>query len=475
MKSAEFAIVGAGPAGMAAAILARELGLDTLLIDEQGTPGGQIYRGVERTGDGSPLGSDDLAGGAMVRALRASDVDYRPGTTLQHLDPAGTLYLAGPDGAEAVAVRRVLIATGALERPVPIPGWTLPGVMTVGAAQILLKTADLVPTGRAVLAGQGPLLYLAAAQLVRAGAPPAAILDTTPAGNYRRALSVLRHHRPALRPIAKGLGWMLTAKRAGVPIRRGVRRPRALGDDGLERVAWLGGEIAADHLLLHEGLIPNVQIGLGLQLRHQWDAEQLCWRPVLDPWGQSSLPCIAVAGDGGGIIGADAARLSGQLAALDAAMLLGHIGEAERDRRARPIRETLTRERALRRFLDHLYRPRVSVLVPEDNGTVVCRCHEVTAGAIRRAVRLGATAPDQVAVLTGCGTGPCQGRICGPIAAMLIAASRRRPITEIGAWGPRASYKPVTIGSPADPAVATEAESDGDPAWPRPPFSKSAS
>src|SRR5260370_41429036 len=94
---------------------------------------------------------------------------------------------------------------------------------------------------------------------------------------------------------------MLAVKRAGVRVRRGVRGLRAVGRRSLDRVAWEGGERAADHLFLHAGLIPNVQVSLALQLRHEWDEGQLCWRPALDAWGQSSLPNIAVAGGAGGI------------------------------------------------------------------------------------------------------------------------------------------------------------------------------
>src|SRR5205807_4098409 len=188
----DFAIVGAGPAGMAAATLAAELGLDTLLLDEQEGPGGQIYRAIDRIEAGasapSPLGADYLAGQSLATALRASGARYRPATTVWHIDPDRTLSLMTVGVSDSVTARRVLLATGAIERPVPIPGWTLPGVMTVGAAQILLKTADTVPEGRAVLAGQGPLLYLAALQLARAGAPPIAILETMPHANYAAAL-----------------------------------------------------------------------------------------------------------------------------------------------------------------------------------------------------------------------------------------------------------------------------------------------
>jgi octopine oxidase subunit A len=461
MSAVEFAIVGAGPAGMAAAALAAELGLDTIVVDEQGAPGGQIYRGVERARPGTPLGPDYLAGASLAAALRASGVDFRPGTTVWHIAPAGTLYLATAAGAETVSARRILLATGAIERPVPIPGWTLPGVMTAGAAQILLKTADLVPEGRAVLAGQGPLLYLAALQLARAGAPPAAILETRASNNALAAMRGLWSRWPGLRPLRKGLGSILAVKRAGIAIRRGVRNLRAVGRSSLEGVAWEGGEIAADHLLLHEGVIPDVQLSLALQLRHEWNEDQVCWRPVLDPWGQTSVPAIAVAGDGGGIAGAEAARLSGQLAALDAAMLLGRIAARERDRRAVPIRTALEREGAMRRFVDRLYRPPRFFLVPHEDETVVCRCEEVTAGHIRRAARLGAIGPNQLKAFTRCGMGPCQGRICGPVVGAIIADTLGRTIAEVGTWRPRAPLKPITVGVLADlqtaPSEAGEA------------------
>jgi NADPH-dependent 2,4-dienoyl-CoA reductase/sulfur reductase-like enzyme len=446
----ELAIIGAGPAGMAAAALAGELRLDTMLVDEQNSPGGQIYRAIERAEPDTPLGRDYLAGRPLAAALRAARVDYRPATTLWHLDPEGALFLEHGGRTETVIARRILIATGAIERPVPIPGWTLPGVMTAGAAQILLKTSDLVPEGRVVLAGQGPLLYLLAAQLIRASATPVAVLETAPLDNH---LDAARH--PAglwagRRLLIKGLGLIFAIKRAGVPIRRGVRGIRAVGRRKVDRVVWEGGEIAADYLLLHEGVIPNVQISLALQLRHKWDETQLCWRPALDAWGQTSLPNVAIAGDGGGIAGAEAAALTGRLAALDAALWLGHIGEAERDSRARPIRAALDRERALRPFLDRLYRPSRSVVVPAEDDIIVCRCEEVAVGQIRRAARLGATGPNQLKAFTRCGMGPCQGRICGPVVAAIVADVHGKPIAEIGTYRPRAPFKPITVGALAD-------------------------
>jgi hypothetical protein len=248
--------------------------------------------------------------------------------------------------------------------------------------------------------------------------------------------------------LIKGLGLTLAVKRAGIPIRRGVRGLRAIGRQSLERIAWEGGELAADHLFLHEGVIPNVQVSLALQLRHEWDEEQLCWPPSLDDWGRTSLPDIAVAGDGGGIYGAEAAALSGRIAALDAASQLGHIGETERDRRAAPIRAALDRECALRPFLDLLYRPARSVLVQDE--VIACRCEEVSVGQIRRAARLGASGPNQLKAFTRCGMGPCQGRICGPVVSAVIADTLGESVAEIDTYRPRAPFKPITVGALAD-------------------------
>jgi NADPH-dependent 2,4-dienoyl-CoA reductase/sulfur reductase-like enzyme len=442
----DLAVIGAGPAGLAAATLAAELGLTVLVLDEQDGPGGQIYRAVEQAGSLGPLGPDYVAGQGLVAAFRASGAAYRPAATVWHIDPDGIVAFAADGNTNAVDARRILVATGAIERPVPIPGWTLPGVMTVGAAQIMLKGADLVPAGRAVLAGQGPLLYLVAAQLARAGSPPAAILETAPFRNYRAAARQPGAAWVGRREVLRGLGMARAVRRAGIPIRRGVRRLRALGTGRVEGVAWDGGEMPAEHLFLHEGVIPNTQISLALGLTHDWDEAQLCWRPRLDAWSRTSLSTVSIAGDGGGILGAEAAALSGRLAALAIAGDLGSIDEDERNRRAAPIRVALRRAAAVRPFLDALYRPAPEVLAPPDDGVAVCRCEEVTAGQIRRAARLGAQGPNQAKAFTRCGMGPCQGRLCGPVVAALIAEVRGVPPAAIESYRPRAPYKPLSAG-----------------------------
>ncbi len=186
----DLAVIGAGPAGLAAATLGARLGLDTVLFDEQPAPGGQIYRAVTETPVREPaiLGADYWHGAELAQTFNASGAQYVPGTTVWSITRDREIGISVGGGARLLAARHVILATGALERPFPIPGWTLPGVMACGAAQVLLKSSGMVPQGRIVLAGTGPLLWLLAAQYVRAGMRIDALLDTTPRGNWRAAL-----------------------------------------------------------------------------------------------------------------------------------------------------------------------------------------------------------------------------------------------------------------------------------------------
>jgi NADPH-dependent 2,4-dienoyl-CoA reductase/sulfur reductase-like enzyme len=443
--SYDLAIVGAGPAGMAAAVEARALGLSVLVVDEQPAPGGQIFRAVEAAHRDAAIGADYAAGLALVRRFRGCGAHYRPATTLWHLDADEGVLSLNPGGA--VQARRVLLATGAQERPVPIPGWTLPGVMAAGAAQIMLKTAGAVPEGRVVLAGQGPLLWLLAVQLKRAGAPPALILETTPKGRLRGALA--KGGAFAGRGLLlKGMALMAAAR--SIPMQRAVTGLRAEGDGRLRRVVWAGGAAECDTLLLHEGVIPATHIPLALGLQHEWGEAQQCWRPATDAHGASSHARVAVAGDAAGIGGWQAAMVAGQLAALDAAHRLGRLTAEGLARRSSPVAGMRRQAMALRPFLDALYAPSAAVLAPPEDTTPVCRCEEITAGQVRAAARLGATGPNQVKAFLRAGMGACQGRMCGATVARLVAEAHGVQPEAVAPLRPRAPYKPLTVGQLAD-------------------------
>jgi NADPH-dependent 2,4-dienoyl-CoA reductase/sulfur reductase-like enzyme len=452
MAAQDLAIIGAGPAGMAAALEAAATGLSVLVLDEQPAPGGQIFRSVERAaGDPALAGEFADQGAALVRDFRAArGVTYRPLATLWHVDAESLRLSIQREGrSEEVEAARLLLATGAQERPVPIPGWTLPGVMGAGAAQILLKTAGAVPQGPVVIAGQGPLCWLIAVQMLRAGAGPVTLLETTQGGPVVSALAAggLWSGRKLL---WKGLCLVREARARGLNVVRRVRGLQAVGDGRVVEVRWDGGSLPCSTLLLHEGVIPSTHITRALGLEHRWDTAQLCWRPLLDAWGATSHDRIAVAGDGGGIGGWEAAVATGRLAALDAAFRLGRITEAERDRRAAPQQAARKAALALRPFLDQLYAPAPEVLVPPEDATTVCRCEEITAGQVRAAARLGATGPNQVKAFLRTGMGPCQGRMCGTTVAAVIAAERGVSMEGVGAFRPRAPFKPMTVGALAN-------------------------
>ncbi|MDP6705906.1 MAG: NAD(P)/FAD-dependent oxidoreductase [Alphaproteobacteria bacterium] len=471
-RRVELAIVGAGPAGLAAATLAAELGLETLVLDEQAVPGGQIYRNVEgvaanRPADLDLLGPDYARGLEIVWDFRGSGAEYLPESAVFEVKAGGGIGIVRRGAAELIRADQVLIAAGAMERPVPIPGWTLPGVMTAGAAQTLLKASDLVPEGPTVIAGSGPLVPLVAVQLARAGVELRAVLQTTPRARIAAGLPQLARNLTN-GELWKGVVWLRELKRTGIPLIE-VDGVAAEGEGRLAAVRYrakgVEKTIPAETLLLHEGVVPNLQLSRAAGCGHRWDDRQRCWRPETDAFGETGVEGLAVAGDCAGIGGAVAAGHLGCLAALGAAARQGRIETAERDRRADAERRALRRAMAIRPLLDRLFRPADAMVVPDDDTTVVCRCEEVTVAEIRAVAGLGAPGPNQAKAFTRAGMGPCQGRMCGLTVAELMARAHGTTPAAIGHYRIRPPVKPVTVGEWAAMAgLATPPpEADGLP------------
>lgn len=453
----ELLVIGAGPAGLAAATTAAALGIDTVLMDEQAAPGGQIYRALSTSPLPRPqiLGQDYLAGQTLIDDFMAGTARYQPNAMVWSITPF--THALGQQGFHAVwseqgtarrlRARHILLATGAQERPVPLPGWTLPGVMMAGAAQIALKTSGLVPDQNVVLAGSGPLLYLLAWQYQQAGAPVTAVLDTTPPGRWATALDdcwdFLRS--PYFR---KGLA-LVRQVRAHTRVIHGVTGLQALGNEAVNAVRYSAGghtyTIDTPLLLLHQGVIPNINLPQAAGATLRWNTAQACWEPACDPWGQSNVTGLHIAGDGAGIAGAQVAAERGRLAALDAAMQLGCITLASRNAKAAASRRALARAMRGRRFLDTYFRPADAFRYPAGD-TVVCRCEEISAQDICRAVALGCTGPNQLKAFLRCGMGPCQGRFCDVTVTELVARERGISPGEAGHYRRRFPTKPVTLG-----------------------------
>lgn len=441
-------IIGAGPAGMSAAAKAASLGLRTIVLDEQDRPGGQVYRGITEVSAaaGKALGVDYHDGAALADALGTSTAESVSNANVWHVGPEEVVVSIKGD-VHTLRTRRLLIATGAQERPFPIEGWTLPGVMSAGAAQILLKQSDLVPRGPTVLAGTGPLLWLLAAQILRAGGTIDLILDTTPRANWRKAL----RHLPAFVGsdyFGKGLSLVREVRRQ-VRVLKNVSEIKALGDGRVEKVSYRVGNGSvevreADLLLLHQGVVSSLHFPDALGCTIVWDEEQALFHPVVDAWGASSVDTVAIAGDCAGIGGARAAAREGVLAALDAACRLGKIDQAQRDREGAELRGLLRSDARARRFLDVLYQPAKHFRVATGD-TLVCRCEEVSAARIQEAIDGNVLGPNQLKFFMRCGMGPCQGRLCGATVTEMFAQSRGQSPGEVGHYRLRTPVKPVTV------------------------------
>ncbi|MCZ0812442.1 MAG: NAD(P)/FAD-dependent oxidoreductase [Pseudomonadota bacterium] len=446
----DLVIIGAGPAGMAAAVRAADLRLSVSILDEQLRAGGQIYRDVDRAAAlrGDILGKDYAHGATLTAGLRRDAIDHLPGAVVWAIEEGFRISYSQDGQGAQIAASHVLLATGALERPMPLPGWTLPGVMTAGAGQILLKQSGVLARN-AALVGSGPLLYLIAAQMIRAGTPPAAMVETQGRGDI---ISAMRHLGGALRGwpyLLKGMMMLAEITRARVPRFTGAQGVAIEGDTKAEAVTFTSAgrsrRIVCDTVFLHHGVVPNTQAARSLGVGHSWSRAQKCFVPAVDEWGQSDIPGVFIAGDGAGIGGAKAAEHAGGLAALKIAEELGRLDPSGCMEQATPLRAALTRERAPRAFLDTAYPPCAEALAPGDS-TIVCRCEEITAGDIRRYASLGCLGPNQAKAFGRAGMGPCQGRFCGLTVSALLADANGRTPDETGHFRIRPPLKPVTLG-----------------------------
>lgn len=441
----DLAIVGAGPAGMAAATTATRFGLSVVILDEGRAPGGQIYRDIEHSTSRlkSLLGPDYNAGVTMATELRSSDAIYLPQSTVWNISTDRLIDYSCEQRSFQLQAKYILAATGSVERACPIPGWTKPGVTTVGALQILLKSAGIVEED-SIVAGSGPLLWLVASQMIAAGVPPVAVVETTPPGRWRAALPHLAGALRGHRYLRKGLTMIRKVRAANVPIYTAATELKIMGEHettGLQFVSKGNTHtVCARYVALHQGVVPNPQVTRLLRCDHRWDTMQQCFRPVITARGRTSFKNLYVAGDGAGIMGAVAAALQGQLAALDIAADMGRI----KPDRALRLQQRLAKEGAVRPFLEALYAPATEFLLPADQVTV-CRCEEITAGAIRSAVDLGAPGPNQVKSCLRAGMGLCQGRVCGLVVSAIIAERRKLEMDEIDYFRIRPPLKPLRL------------------------------
>lgn len=461
--SYQLAIIGAGPAGLAAAGVAAGAGVEVALFDEQPAPGGQIFRAIESSPNkrAALLGPDYMRGAKLVDDFRQCGAAYFPETSVWSINSEREIGIIHQAKARLIQAQRIIVTGGAMERPIPFQGWTLPGVMNAGAAQVLMKSAGVVPDTDVVLAGKGPLLLLLAWQYARSGVKISAILDVAPLGNWFKALRHIPKALLAGHYITKGLVYKRDLHRLGVKTYHGVTGLRASGDERLAKVKFTHqGKshcIPTALLLTQFGIVPNTHLTMSIACKHYWNSSQMCWCPSVDEWGNTSVSGIAVAGDSAAIGGAVAAEHAGRLAALEALWALGKIEAHERDSRAKDDRSWMRADLRIRPFLEALYRPPQAMLEVLDDDVIVCRCEEITAGEIRKAIKEGHHDSNQVKFFTRTGMGACQGRQCGNAVAHIISHALSRSMEEVGHFRIRPPIKPISLSQLSD--LTTQGES----------------
>ena len=335
----DIVIIGAGPAGMSAALQATRHGLSVLVLDRQAEPGGQIFRsaGSASADKRKQIGADYARGEALVREFRQSPATFLGGANVWHLAP-GRAYVSHQGTSHVMQARQILIATGAMERPVPLPGWTLPGVLGAGAADVLLKSASMLPEGPVVLCGNGPLILQTVVHLKHFGIPIAGVaLTGSPASLFKAAL---RMPGALLRPqyLLHGMGMGLRTF-FGAPCHPAANDISIRRDGETLTVDFTSfgkrKSLQGTAVLLHEGVVPETRITRLARCRHAWNPRQRYWHAETDVWGKTNVCGIRVAGDSAGVRGADAAIASGEAVALDICREIGALTLETRDRLAK--------------------------------------------------------------------------------------------------------------------------------------------
>jgi NADPH-dependent 2,4-dienoyl-CoA reductase/sulfur reductase-like enzyme len=444
-------VVGAGPAGVRAAARLVEAGLRPVVVEEGMRDGGQIYR---RQPEGFTRPAKALYGFEATKAtalhrdfaaLRAR-IDYRPETVAWHLYD-GALHLLTGTRTEAVRFDALILATGATDRVMPVPGWTLPGVYSLGGSQIALKAQACAIGERTVFLGTGPLLTLVAYQYAKAGAEVVALLDTSPFGRRLAALPALAA-RPAM--LAKGLYYVAQLRRRGVTMLTGVTPVAIEGDGRVAAVRVRDGRglehrFACDAVGLGHGLRSETQLADLARCDFAFDAVARQWLPVTDADGRTSTKSVYLAGDGAWVRGADAAEMAGRLAACAALKDLGLADPAEE---MAGLRRSLAPMARFREGLEKAFPwpAHLAAALPDD--AIVCRCERITAGDIRHSADdLDAPEVNRAKALVRLGMGRCQGRMCGLAGAEVLAAARGVPVEQVGRLRGQGPVKPLPIAT----------------------------
>ena len=458
MIETEIAVVGAGPAGLSAAVEASLTGASVAIVDEYHRPGGQYFKQLPATFkplDRFAVGLEYGRGLKLMEEVQNGNIRLFTDSLVWAAFEPGILEIYREGECQRLRAERTIVSTGAYDRPVPFPGWTLPGVTTAGAAQTLVKSQRVLPGRRVLLAGTGPFLLPVAAELLSGGAYVVGLLEASRTSEWLRGLPCSWRHAGKIR---EALGYLLPLLRAKVLIRTGWTVFEARGSERVEQAVIgqldrYGRPIPGTEELLEVdtictgfGFIPSLQLPRLLGCESKWDADVAGWVSVADRDQRSTVPTVFVAGEATGIGGHDVALGEGAIAGVKAATDLGKLTSAQAEDRLAMVRRELSRHREFATYLNRTFAFKEGLMDLMHEDTVLCRCEEVTVGEVVRAAReWGATRT--IKQLTRAGMGQCQGRICGTLVAQIAARESGKTMQEIGLDSPRPPIKPIPLGA----------------------------
>lgn len=456
-------VVGAGPAGLQAALSSRRAGASVVVVDERPAAGGQYYKQPAMPVDEMAIDRQYAAGRRLLAAADTEGVRVLGGARVWGHDGQSLLYATSATSQYEIRCRALILATGAFERGVPFPGWTLPGVMTTGAAQTLLRSY-LVAAGRRVLiAGNGPLNIQVAAELTEAGVDVVAVIELARLRRPKNAAALAKMVLADRRRTADGARYLRVLRRAKVPLLSGraVIEARGEGGEHLREVTIAAVDSAGrpvrsksrrfevDALCLGYGFVPSTELSRSLGCEHALDERRGVVIVRRSRSGQTTIPGVWVVGDGAEIAGADVAQASGSVAGLDAASALGlDIAAASQIEERRATRK-LRAQKRFQRALWALYAAPVLTDQLANADTVICRCEEVTLAQLNNAATPWLGASGAIKRVTRAGMGKCQGRYCAPVVTKLAAQASSVVPSATSGFLPQVPIVPVPVRAAA--------------------------
>ena len=473
MSRFDIVIAGMGPAGMSAAIQLAEFGITVAVIDDNNSPGGQVYRQVEpdlTVTDMGFLGFKFERGRKLIAGFNQvrEKIQVFENTYIWGVFDDNILAVMKKGVTERLRFDKLLLSEGAMERSIPFPGWTLPGIMTLGGLHRLVVQQRVLPAGCIVLAGCSPLLLPVAASLAKAGAGITALCDTTGPMDHLKLIPGLMRQKGLAR---ETLSYLFPVLKAGIPTMRPYTVVSAEGQDRVKAVTvakldenWkpvAGSEkrIEADFVGIGYGFLPQARLARLCGCKHHFDPVQLCWQPETDIFMQTSRPGVYIAGDSAKISGSHTAAVQGRIAAVHMAAELKQLTPAERDKRLAPLFKQQERIGTWAKRLNQIFAPRKGLYTIMDKETVVCRCERITAGEIRAGMEDFGYQNINEIKRTRAGMGLCQAKTCESVIAQLMSQSGI-PMDKVGYLGLRPPLSPIPISHFG--SVTPEEDDDGN-------------